>query len=221
MKYWITIFLLFFVMLLIGCQEDKEQRVKPSEMHVEDLPDVRAFEDEFTREFLQSTEETREGYYSFMSGTKAYKMDFPAGGIVGKKGYSKKEQEFESYLVGVDEGNGFEASIKIDYYSKKGTTSAELGMLSKQFKQKLNFKSYDKNDNTISLANFKEDKNNFGTVALLDDKNTKRGLSLIYETECVGSDEDCEIKKKAMQSKIEKWINSIKFVKYDKNIEAQ
>ncbi|MBD1221846.1 hypothetical protein [Virgibacillus halodenitrificans] len=221
MKYWFAMVLLFLVLLLGGCQKEGEQSVKPAEMDMEDLPDVRAFQDEFTRGFLLSTEETREGYYPFMSRTREYKMDFPAGGIVGEKGYSKKGQEFESYLAGVDEGNGFEASIKIDYYSKIGTTSSELGMLSKQFKQKLNFKKYDKNENTTYLANFEEDEKNFGSVALLDDKNTKRGLLLIYEIECVGSDEDCEIKKKTMRSKVEKWINSIKFMKSDKNVEAQ
>ena len=42
-----------------------DQDIKLSEMNPEDLPDVRAFEDEFTRGILQSTEETRSGYYPF------------------------------------------------------------------------------------------------------------------------------------------------------------
>lgn len=217
MRYWLTALLAIFIVLLGGCQMDQEKSTKPAEMSVEDLPDVRAFQDDFTREFLQSTEETKEGYYPFLSGTGAYKMDFPAGGIVGEKGYSKKQKEFESYLVGIDEGNGFESSIKIDYYSKIGQTSTELEMLSSQFNQKLDFESYDENNITISLAEFEDDEKTIGAVGLLEHKSTQKGLSIIYESECIRSVEDCKTEKKEMQNKIKQWVNSIKFVKNDES----
>ncbi|MYL58037.1 hypothetical protein [Virgibacillus halodenitrificans] len=44
MKYWPAMLVLFLAVLLGGCQEDKKQHVKPSEINVENLPDVRAFQ---------------------------------------------------------------------------------------------------------------------------------------------------------------------------------
>lgn len=48
--------------------KENEKDIKPSEMKAEDLPDVRALQDEFTRSFIESTEEVEPGYYSFLSG---------------------------------------------------------------------------------------------------------------------------------------------------------
>ena len=42
------------IILLGGCQVDKDETsTNPSEIDKEDLPEVRAFNDSFTREFLQ------------------------------------------------------------------------------------------------------------------------------------------------------------------------
>ena len=79
MKRSIALILILFI-LLVGCQKE----LKPSEMNHNDLPDERAFQDEFTRDFLQSIDETRPGYYPFLSRTGKYNMDFPASGVISK-----------------------------------------------------------------------------------------------------------------------------------------
>ena len=93
MKPGARLILIFLMILLGGCQIGKE--VKPSEMHPNDLPDERAFEDEFTRDFIQSVDETRPGYYPFLSKTGKYKMDFPAGGDIIKRAYSINNDSYE------------------------------------------------------------------------------------------------------------------------------
>src|SRR5699024_12315518 len=80
---------------------------KPSDMKEEDLPDVRAFNDEFTREFLQSTEETEEGFYPFLSKTGKYKMDFPAGGVIDDRSYLVKESDHEEIHISIEDETGF------------------------------------------------------------------------------------------------------------------
>src|SRR5699024_12227911 len=84
----------------------------------EDLPDVRAFQDEFTRGFLQSTEETRPGYYPFLSGTELFTMDFPGEGAISEKAYALKGNEYEGLSIGVgNENSNITASINITYHS--------------------------------------------------------------------------------------------------------
>lgn len=75
----------------------EENSVSPSEMEPNDLPDVPAFQDEFTRDFLQSTEQTKEGYYPFRSGSDSFTMDFPEDMTVNKRSYeigSENRSEF-------------------------------------------------------------------------------------------------------------------------------
>lgn len=52
-KNWISMIFIISIILLSGCQVNSEgQLSKSSEMAPDELPDVRAFEDEFTREFF-------------------------------------------------------------------------------------------------------------------------------------------------------------------------
>ena len=62
---------------------------------VDTYPEVPAFEDEFTREFLPSTEEVEEGYYLFESKTGGYQMLFPENARVSKFGYERNGDGFE------------------------------------------------------------------------------------------------------------------------------
>src|SRR5690625_1823654 len=92
-KHNLMIILLMSIILLVGCQLNKKadterekssKSVEPKYMETEDYPDVPAFQDKFTRGFLQSTEETRQGYYPFLSGTEGFELDFPTEGSLGK-----------------------------------------------------------------------------------------------------------------------------------------
>ncbi|GGK09518.1 hypothetical protein GCM10007063_34990 [Lentibacillus kapialis] len=189
---------------------DEETNTKPSEMDPEELPDVRAFQDEFTREFLQSTEETRDGYYPFLSGTGKYKMDFPAGGVIGEKGYALKKKKYEGYLIGVEQGNGLGLSIKINYYSQLGNKDMELDMLASQFDNKLNFEKVSLESSTLYIAAFEDSKDYYGYAAILENSKGD-GIHVIFETECT-EPEKCRGSKQAMQKEMEKWIRSITFI---------
>src|SRR5699024_10845192 len=87
MKYYSALFLTLTMIFLSGCQlsnespsaqpKDEQKELKPADMDDEDLPDMGAFQDEFTRGFLQSTEETRTGYYPFYQGQVLIRWIFP------------------------------------------------------------------------------------------------------------------------------------------------
>jgi hypothetical protein len=117
-----SLILFILCLLLIGGCGGMEQNnqgeastVKPSEMDETDLPKNRAFEQEFTRGFLQSTEEIEDGYYPFVSGTGRYKMWFPAGTQIGDKGYIKEGDYYENYQLHVSNDSGSASGITINY----------------------------------------------------------------------------------------------------------
>ena len=101
MKKKISCFLCLTLILLGGCQmnnesknpeleavEEAQEDLLPQDMPAEDLPQVEAFQDEFTRSFLQSTEETRPDYYPFLSNTGAFEMDLYKESRVNERSYS-------------------------------------------------------------------------------------------------------------------------------------
>ncbi|WP_017470471.1 hypothetical protein [Amphibacillus jilinensis] len=75
-------FIGLFLLLLAGCQMNQD--VRPKDIDPEDLPDVPAFQDEATREFLVSTEEVEPGLYLIESKLQGFQMLFPEEGIYSK-----------------------------------------------------------------------------------------------------------------------------------------
>ena len=138
----LILFIISIGLVLGGCQMGKENEkdIKPSEMKAEDLPDVRALQDEFTRSFIESTEEVEPGYYSFLSGTKRYRMLFPKEGAI-HEGYGVKDDQFEGFLMSTINDNGTDSQIKINYYAygTKESVDGGLEMLEGSVEQKLDF----------------------------------------------------------------------------------
>ncbi|RDW15836.1 hypothetical protein CWR48_19115 [Oceanobacillus arenosus] len=173
---------------------NEDQTKKPSEMNPDELPDVRAFEDEFTRGFLQSTEESRPGYYPFLSGTGKYVMDFPAGGVVGEDSYAIKEEDYEGLSIGVDNDNGTGSYFKLNYDSldEKGQEDTILDMINHQFNGELEFDKFTSGNSTLYLSYFEDDETYYGYAGFLQNEVANGGIRIIYETECIGGKEACE-----------------------------
>jgi hypothetical protein len=62
--------LLSAMVLTGGCSMDAKE-------HPKKWPNTAAFQDEYTREFMASTKEVKDGYYLFKSKTGGYTMWFP------------------------------------------------------------------------------------------------------------------------------------------------
>ena len=63
-----------------GKNGNQEEAVKPKDMDPKDLPQVPAFQDEKTREYMASTKEVEPGYYLLESKLKGFTMLFPEDG---------------------------------------------------------------------------------------------------------------------------------------------
>src|SRR5699024_5796917 len=91
LKIVLSVFILF---LLGGCnvlgQKDS------SEMDPAEWPDVIAFQDDFTREFMSSLEEVEDGYYLFESKTGGDTMMYPENATMNQTYYQKNKGTFET-----------------------------------------------------------------------------------------------------------------------------
>jgi len=189
-----------------------ETSTNPSEIDKENLPDVHAFEDEFTRKFLQSTEETEEGFYPFLSKTKKYKMDFPGGGVIDDRAFSINEKDYEEVPITIKDDTGY--GMHIIYYS--GNTKDLLEEDLHAFKKRLGYdgdlKKLKKSDRSIYYAHFRDNgfDNYIGYV--LNEQDTG-GIEVFYEIDCRDEKKGiCQEKKMANNERAMKWMESVQFI---------
>jgi len=79
---------------------------------------VEAFQDEFTRQFLDSTKEVKPGFYLFRSGTNGYTMLFPENAILSDKFYEVDQNHFETIGIGASFGENISYFMNLRYLNK-------------------------------------------------------------------------------------------------------
>src|SRR5699024_6822062 len=90
----------FIVIILLGGCGIMEKDI--ASMDSKDLPDVPAFQDEFTREFMSSIDEVSDGYYLFHSKTGGYTLPFPEDAHIDQIHYEKVKDHYEGIKFGSD-----------------------------------------------------------------------------------------------------------------------
>ena len=204
--------ILLVVIVLGGCQlGDSNKNQKPSEMDTEDLPDVRAFDDEFTRDFLQSTKEVREGYYPFLSGTEKYQTDFPASGVLGEKSYYKRDDTYEELAIHIKEPNS--SIIRINYFQDDSLDLLKDNL--DAFKTRIgyegDFEEIEKNNRTIYYANYERSGYRTFVGYVLSQKNMG-AVEITYKIDYRDVEKDMKNKhKESDQERALKWIESVEF----------
>ncbi|GGA40888.1 hypothetical protein [Psychrobacillus lasiicapitis] len=206
--------LLFMVgisLVLGGCQIAKEK--KTSKMQELDLPDVRALQDEFTRGFIESTEEVEKGYYSFLSGTKRYRMLFPKEGVI-HQGYGIRDDQFEGFLMSTLNDNGTDSQIKINYYTNESTENAPvvLEILEGRVDQKLEFEKITSESSEVYYAPIEFEPDVFGIAALVVSLNGEGSVQIVYDTQCKNDKNECQQIKEEEIEKMIHWARSFEFV---------
>lgn len=71
-------------------------------MDPKDLRDIPSFQDEFTREFMTSTDEVSDGYYLFESKTGGDTIPFPEEAHIDQIHYEKVKEHYEGIGFGSD-----------------------------------------------------------------------------------------------------------------------
>src|SRR5699024_9909010 len=172
-----------------------------SKMNPEDLPDVTAFQDDFTREFMTSTEEVEDGYYLFESKTGGYTMWYPEDAIMNKGYYERTKDTFERVSFGV-EANKDKDSL--------------LYLLSSTVDYKGDYDKFEHQDNSIFFATSESTTRSKKTTwyeffGLIKSKNTNQSLRYIYSVKCEGKTKNCSYDLESIEQKVKDIMKSVKF----------
>jgi len=211
--------LIVIAFLLGGCQMSNEELL-PKDMNPADLPEGRAFEDEFTRSFLQSTEEIMPGYYPFLSMNGKYTMGFPREGLTSKIAYPSRENQ-ESLSVTIWEANSdIVGHMKVNYYGflNPGFEESKLSTLETIIENKLKFEQIQEEGQTLYVSFFQEKEvpddfeESYGYAGYLQNNKGAEGIYLIYTSSCKAN---CEELKEADLKQAYEWMKSVKFIPHD------
>ncbi|WP_062047122.1 hypothetical protein [Bacillus sp. JCM 19034] len=95
-------------------------------------PDVPAFEDEFTREFMKSTKEVEEGFYLFESKTGGYTIWFPENAVTESEYYYQQGDGRESMSIMEMYGDNlvYRARLQYEHSGLTDSIDTQLSVLS-------------------------------------------------------------------------------------------
>ncbi|MCM3163294.1 hypothetical protein [Metabacillus litoralis] len=216
MRSWVIYALIFALVFTGGCSIKKEVDSK-------ELPNTEAFQDEFTRGFLDSTKEVEDGYYLFRSKTDGYTMLYPSNAKISEIPYEKNGKQFESVIF---EENNRKKNYNYVFrttYETYGDALLEtsLKILSRSVGYSGDFNELEFGDNKIYYAKTEqpiESENRKATAykffSYIVSTNTKKSIEYIYTAMCFDeSTIECNIDPKIEEDKALKLMKSIEFNK--------
>jgi len=201
-----------------------EEQKAPKDMDAKELPQVTAFQDEATREYMVATEEEEPGYYLLESKSKKIRMLFPEEGkyVDLLSSYSKNEES-----IGFDEYDK-EANIlmngQINYYYGQSflqKTDTMLEIISGKNSYSGEYQSENTDDTEMYLGYKKSTFDNldskynysyryFGFVKPNQSENEGVEYSFIFT--CKDDNQPCSLDEKDARDKVKKMISSIQFI---------
>jgi hypothetical protein len=214
-----AIILAFLILILGGCNVMNNSNSGSPKNQTNELPDTLAFQDEFTRDFLASSEEVEDGYYLFESQTNGFTMLFPVNARMGRAFYQwgDYKEDIEIYEHNEDENEGY--NLRINYYDEESTnwTDSYLSLLSNTNGFEGEFEELEVNDNSIHYAEFIEkvnDKNNgsfFVFISYIKSNNSNKALTFSYGVRCLDESKVCHLNIDTERDKAKKLMESVKF----------
>ncbi|MEB3751128.1 hypothetical protein [Geobacillus icigianus] len=177
-------------------------------------PNTVAFQDEYTREFMASTKEVKEGYYLFKSKTGGYTMWFPKDAVVTKGLYEKHGRDFEALTIGWDnEEENLKYSIDLQYEQSEYMEDIEtyLYILSSHASDyNGSYIEQEYNKKTIYFAKSQNDIERlfFGYIK---SKDSHQGVLFIYSVMCWDDRKGCQVNVKEEEKTAKMLMKSIKF----------
>ncbi|RJS55891.1 lipoprotein YvcA [Bacillus subtilis] len=238
MKKIIFIFFSLLLALTGGCSmndndknstnDNKTEAVKPKDKDPKDLPQVPAFQDEKTREYMVATKEEEPGYYLLESKLKGFRMLFPEDGEYVPDLSSTGENEETIVFDSFNKKTNIQYDGQLDYHQDKSFANDKdtmLDIVSGRNSYKGKYEERELSDKIVYSAQKKsvydgiDGENNlsyrfFGYV-----KSTKEdylGIEYSFRFACYKDKESCSLKEEDARKKVQKIIDSITFLKVKK-----
>ncbi|MFQ6318842.1 lipoprotein YvcA [Bacillus halotolerans] len=204
--------------------DNKTEAVKPKDMDPKDLPQVPAFQDEKTREYMVSTKEEEPGYYVLESKLKGFRMLFPEEAKYVSEFLSVGKNKETIIIDSFNKKTNIQYDGQLDYHREKSFANDKdtmLDIVSGRNSYKGKYEERKLSDKIVYSAQKKsvfddvEGKNNlsyrfFGYV-----KSTKEdylGIEYSFRFACYKDEETCSLKKEEARKKVQKIIDSITFL---------
>ncbi|WP_404432534.1 hypothetical protein [Sutcliffiella horikoshii] len=183
--------------------------------HEGGTPDIPAYNDEFTRDFIKSSEEVEDGFYLFESLTKGYSMLFPVDAEADKAAYERNGNAFESFSF-LEEDN--EANLSIYYrvvyenQPRANDKDVNLRLLSSYTGYDGDYDEYKKNDTTYYYAEHTleyKGKKTFQYFAYIKPSTNDKAASFVGDITCLDQEQPCNADSEEMKQRILKIMHSI------------
>jgi hypothetical protein len=190
-----------------------------SEMDPAELPDVIAFQDDFTREFMSSLDEVEDGYYLFESKTGGYTMMYPENAKMDQLFYESTGDNYEYIQFGEnEETNKFNYYVRAAYDEggRAGEPEILLDLLSTYVNYEGEYEKIDDADVSIYFAateyvtdSGKSTTNRFfGTVM---SNNSDQSVRFIYNVIIDNENVDNAVDLESVERNVLEIMKSIEF----------
>jgi len=205
------------IILIIGSCGLMEKDV--ADMDPKDLPNVTAFQDDFTREFMASTEPVEDGYYEFESKTDGYTIKYPENALMSKGFYERTKNTFETLRYAEDPDNdGVSYNVVATYDHSHSTQDIDslLYLLSSSVSYEGDFEKFEHQDKTIYYANLERTTKSkpstwYKYFGLIKSKNSNQSLEYIYSVKCEEPEGDCSYDLDAIEHRVKSLMKSVEF----------
>ncbi|MBU2658725.1 lipoprotein YvcA [Bacillus cabrialesii] len=208
--------------------DNKTEAVKPKDMDPKDLPQVPAFQDEKTREYMVSTKEEEPGYYLLESKLKGFRMLFPEDGEYVPDLSSTGENEETIVFDSFNKKTNIQYDGQLDYHQDKSFANDKdtmLDIVSGRNSYKGKYEERELSDKIVYSAQKKsvydgiDGENNYSYRFFGYVKSTKEdylGIEYSFRFACYKDKESCSLKEEGARKKVQKIIDSITFLKVKK-----
>jgi|SRR5690625_616687 len=206
-----------FILFLGGCEllETDVTKINPKK-----LPDLPAFQDEFTREFMGSTEELEEGFYLFQSKTGKYTMMYPANAKMQRPYYGFTGENYEKlrYAGGDEEVTGATYTVDLSFKHNKDTIRLDthLSVVSMGVRYEGDFEKIETEDleiyfakNTIPVDGERIGSYNF--FGVVKSKESNKTLNYNYMVYCDRDAKKCDYDIEGIEKHVKRLMKSVTF----------
>lgn len=173
-------------------------------------PNVEAFNDQFTEEFLTSTESVREGYYPLEGKSGAFTMDFPEDMIIDDGGYNIGPNDRSEVIpfFHPDKEKELVTDVIVEYYAFMTSEEISKKSLSDRFGEELKFEPIESKleGQFIEYAVTAD-----GVLGLIWNENENEQIQFYSLWNCIEglSEEQCSELKNSEKEKLISVIESI------------
>jgi hypothetical protein len=205
------------IIILGGCNTSVEEEEK-TEATIQLWPETPAFKDDFTRGFMDSTEEVQDGYYRFKSKTDGYKMLFPINAKVSAAGFELNQDVFETYSFGEqvkDENLAY--YYKMTYENRPITNNIDvnLDLLSTYAGYEGEYEKFEHAGKTYYYAtdvSKDEEITYYSYLSYIKSNNSDKALSYFVDSTCADNSGNCKQEPEKLEEQFLMMMKSVDFL---------